>query len=173
MEWQPGWERYLVATAVGVGVTVAVLAIYWWWRRPSATERLAQAAEEAATKRLRPDQAEIEAALEWAPRQMALAERRASIRRSGAVVRVTVASPLFTHGITDGFVLDRSTGGLCIALTSEVPRGVVLKVRAAHAPDTVDYVNVIVRNCRRQDGYFEVGCEFEQTPPWNVLLLFG
>jgi len=69
--------------------------------------------------------------------------------------------------------LDRSTGGLCIALATEVPRGVVLKVRAAHAPDTVGYINVIVRNCRRQEEYYEVGCEFEQTPPWNVLLLFG
>ena len=21
--------------------------------------------------------------------------------------------------------------------------------------------------------FFEIGCEFEKTPPWNVLLLFG
>jgi len=166
------WQDNALAVGVGVGVTLLIVGIYAWRRRPSATERLASAAEAAAAGQ-KMDAATEEAALEWAPRQLALAERRASIRRGGAVVRVTVASPLFHRGVTDGFVLDRSTGGLCIALATEVPRGVVLKVRAAHAPDTVGYINVIVRNCRRQEEYYEVGCEFEQTPPWNILLLFG
>ncbi|MBA2227200.1 MAG: PilZ domain-containing protein [Thermogemmata sp.] len=166
------WQDNALAMGVGLGVALLILGFYAWRRRPSATERLASAAEAAAASQ-KMDAATEEAALEWAPRQLALAERRASIRRGGAVVRVTVASPLFHRGVTDGFVLDRSTGGLCIALATEVPRGVVLKVRAAHAPDTVGYINVIVRNCRRQEEYYEVGCEFEQTPPWNVLLLFG
>jgi hypothetical protein len=30
-----------------------------------------------------------------------------------------------------------------------------------------------VRNCRDAGQHFELGCEFERTPPWNVLLLFG
>jgi hypothetical protein len=173
--WVQWWHDNALAVGVGLGVallTCLIYAIYVWWRRPSASERLANAAQ-AAAARQKMDAATLEAALEWAPRQLALAERRASVRRSGAAVRVTVASPLFQRGVTDGFVLDRSTGGLCIALATEVPRGAVLKVRAVHAPDTVGYVNVIVRNCRRQEEYFEVGCEFEQTPPWNILLLFG
>jgi hypothetical protein len=170
--WVQLWQNYGLAVAVGAVVGLGVLWLSRRWRRPSAVEQLAQAAAAATANQL-PNEAHQQAAIEWAPQQLALAERRASVRRGGAIVRVTVASPLFRYGVTDGFVLDRSTGGLCIALLTEVPRGVVLKVRAVDAPDTVDYVNVIVRNCRRQPDYYEVGCEFEQTPPWNVLLLFG
>ncbi len=133
MDWDAfvqWWQDHALAVGVGLGVALLILGIYAWRRRPSATERLASAAEAAAAGQ-KMDAATEEAALEWAPRQLALAERRASIRRGGAVVRVIVASPLFHRGVTDGFVLDRSTGGLCIALATEVPRGVVLKVRAA------------------------------------------
>ena len=35
------------------------------------------------------------------------------------------------------------------------------------------WVAVVVRNCKPTGTLFELGCEFEATPPWNVLLLFG
>ena len=48
-----------------------------------------------------------------------------------------------------------------------------MQVRAANAPETTPWVSVIVRSCRNAGQHFEVGCEFDRTPPWNVLLLFG
>ncbi len=32
---------------------------------------------------------------------------------------------------------------------------------------------LVVRSCRKNGEFYEIGCEFEKTPPWNVLLLFG
>jgi len=51
--------------------------------------------------------------------------------------------------------------------------GGTMQVRAHNAPDTTPWVTVVIRSCRNTGKHFEVGCEFDQTPPWNVLLLFG
>jgi hypothetical protein len=102
-----------------------------------------------------------------------LGERRTSVRRDGAVVEVVVASPALKGGRAGGYVLDRSTGGLKLALASGMAVGSTMQVTAKHAPDTTPPVTVIVRSCRNNGEHFELGCEFEKTPPWNVLLLFG
>lgn len=99
--------------------------------------------------------------------------RRNSLRRDGGVVEVVVQSPAFTDGEAPAYVVDRSTGGLRIALATGLTAGTALQVRAKHAPDTIPWVTVLVRSCRPNDEHFELGCEFEKTPPWNVLLLFG
>lgn len=98
--------------------------------------------------------------------------RRNSLRREGTV-EVVVQSPAFTGGEAPAYVVDRSTGGLRLALATGLAAGIALQVRAKHAPDTTPWVTVLVRSCRPTDDHFELGCEFEKTPPWNVLLLFG
>jgi hypothetical protein len=100
-------------------------------------------------------------------------DRRNSLRRDGPAVEVEVTSPAFKGGAAAGYVLDRSTGGLRLALATGMAAGTALQVRAKHAPDTTPWVTVLVRSCRANDDHFELGCEFEKTPPWNVLLLFG
>jgi hypothetical protein len=102
-----------------------------------------------------------------------LAERRGAIRREGAPVEVLVSSPTIKNGISNGYVLDRSTGGLRLAVAEAVAPGSILQVKAAHAPDTTPWVVILVRSCRPNQKHFELGVEFEKTPPWNVLLLFG
>ena len=100
-------------------------------------------------------------------------DRRNSLRREGQPVLVHLASPAF-HGATrDGWILDRSTGGLRIRIDAPVAPGTALQVIAENAPDTTPWVTSIVRSCKPIDKQFELGCEFETTPPWNVLLLFG
>ena len=101
------------------------------------------------------------------------ANRRNSLRRDGPPVEVTVTSPALKAGSAGGYVVDRSTGGLRLALAVGMAAGTALQVRAKHAPDTTPWVTVLVRSCRPNDDHFELGCEFEKTPPWNVLLLFG
>jgi hypothetical protein len=112
-------------------------------------------------------------ALNWAPPEQSYADRREAVRREGPPVRVLLASPIFRNGVTDGFVLDRSTGGLRVAMSLAMAPGSTLQVKAVNAPDTIGYVTVIVRSCRKNNDFYELGCEFDKTPPWNVLLLFG
>lgn len=114
-----------------------------------------------------------EKVMNWEPPEQSYADRRGAIRREGAPVRVVLSSPSFRNGVNDGFVVDRSTGGLRILMQTAMAPGSTLGVKAANAPDTVGFVTVIVRSCRKSTDHYEVGCEFEKTPPWNVLLLFG
>lgn len=144
-------------------VVLALLAVSGRRRREPAQGR----AEPA------PVPAGDEKALNWAPPEQSYADRRESVRRDGVPIRVLLASAAFRNGVTDGFVVDRSTGGLKLVMKTAVAPGSLLQVRAANAPDTVGYVTVIIRSCRPEGDQFVVGCEFEKTPPWNVLLLFG
>jgi len=73
----------------------------------------------------------------------------------------------------EGFVLDRSTGGLRIAVVDGLAPGTVAEVQAASAPEGVGFIKLHVRSCVRSNDFFILGCEFEATPPWSVLLLFG
>jgi hypothetical protein len=114
-----------------------------------------------------------EKALNWDPPEHTYADRRGAIRREGQPVRVVLASPTFRNGICDAYVIDRSTGGLRIAVQTAIAPGLTLQVRALDAPEGVEFVAIIVRSCRKNTDYFELGCEFEKTPPWNILLLFG
>ena len=100
------------------------------------------------------------------------ANRRNSVRREGRAVKVFARSQSL-KAVEAGYVLDRSTGGLRLALGLPVPAGAAVELRAKNAPDSTPWVTVIVRSCRNAGKHHELGCEFDSTPPWNVLLLFG
>ena len=110
---------------------------------------------------------------DWENDEQSFANRRNSLRREGSPVKITIAASTLKAGTENGYVLDRSTGGLRIATGAALAPGTAVQVRAINAPTTVPWVTVIVRSCRNTGPHFEVGCEFDQTPPWNVLLLFG
>ena len=151
------------------GVVAALVLIFLFIQRVRRKRRLDPADFATGTT----SASSKDNALNWAPPEQSYADRRGSVRREGAPVRVALSSPAFRNGVNDGFVVDRSTGGLRIVMQAGVPPGSTLQVRAANAPDTIGFVCVIVRSCRKNGDHFEVGCEFEKTPPWNVLLLFG
>ena len=109
----------------------------------------------------------------WVTELPTLSDRRTSLRREGTPVKILVTSPAFEDGTNAGYVLDRSTGGLKLALQAGMAPGSSMQIRASHAPETTPWVTVIVRNCTDTGEHYEMGCEFEKTPPWNVLLLFG
>jgi hypothetical protein len=46
-------------------------------------------------------------------------------------------------------------------------------VRPTLAPDSSPWVTIIIRNCREVGDYFEIGCQFQEELPWNLLLMFG
>jgi hypothetical protein len=162
------WVASNLPVVVGGGVAVVVLTILFFVnrkRRGLSAEKLAVATSTNALN--------DEKALNWAPPEQSYADRREAIRREGTPVRVLLASPTFRNGMSDGFILDRSTGGLRVAMSIAMAPGSTMQVRAVNAPDTIGFVTVIVRSCRKTDDFFIIGCEFEKTPPWNVLLLFG
>jgi hypothetical protein len=163
------WVASNLPIAVGGGVAIVVLTLLFLMnrkRRGLNAEQFAPAAAGASA-------VNEEKALNWAPPEQSYADRREAVRREGTPVRVLLASPTFRNGVSDGFVLDRSTGGLRVASSIAMAPGSTLQVRAVNAPDTIGFVTVIVRSCRKNTDFFVIGCEFEKTPPWNVLLLFG
>lgn len=88
-------------------------------------------------------------------------------------MKVLLSSPTFKTGTATGYVVDRSMGGLRIAMQMSLPIGGTLMVRTTNAPDTIPWVTVFIRSCRANGKLYELGCEFDKTPPWSVLLLFG
>ena len=171
-----GWVVANAAILIGGAVAIVVLSIICYvtrQRRLSEIERLAAAADAAASSSSGPTASHEEKALQWDPPEQSYADRRGAVRREGTVVRVVLAAPTFRNGVGEGFVLDRSTGGLKINVATPLEPGTNVQVRAVNAPESIGFIGVVVRSCRKTGEFYEVGCEFEKTPPWNVLLLFG
>lgn len=100
-------------------------------------------------------------------------ERRRSVRRAGMPTPIFVLDQKQGRKARDGFVLDRSSGGVRLAVQKPVPTGTTLQIRPHTAADDTPWVSVIVRNCRELGDYYEIGCQFEEDLPWRILLLFG
>jgi hypothetical protein len=162
------WVVANLPFVVGGGVAVVVLTVMVLTHR-----RRGGIDPGKLTAAASPHSVDAEKAENWAPPEQSYADRRGAKRREGAPVRVTLASSTFRNGVDEGYVIDRSTGGLRIAMQNAIAPGSTLQVRAVNAPDNVGFVTVIVRSCRKNNDYYEVGCEFDKTPPWSVLLLFG
>jgi hypothetical protein len=99
-------------------------------------------------------------------------EARTEPRRRGGNVSVQIADESGRPRAYEGWVVDRSTYGLCLAVEEEFPQDTVLRVRPAH-PDPVPWVAVRVRHCRRSGTSYEIGCQFLQPPNASVRMLFG
>jgi hypothetical protein len=72
-----------------------------------------------------------------------------------------------------GWVMDRSAGGLCLKVPRAVPVGSFWKVRPREAPRTTPPVRVEVKTCVPLGGEWKLNCQFEKTPSYAVLLMFG
>lgn len=144
---------------VGSGVATAV-AMTIWNRRRNARSALAREVLAGRPK-------------DWVQHDLNATDRRTSIRREGAPVRVFVSAASYQKDLDEGWVLDRSTGGLRLAIKSAIKAGSSVQILAENAPDATPWTTIIVRSCHDAGAHFELGCEFEETPPWSVLLLFG
>ncbi len=101
-------------------------------------------------------------------------ERRQSPRRGGQSIKVSIQLANDTHTVFEGYVMDRSMGGLRLLVDRTLSQGQMLNVRSTDAPETVTSVQVQVRRISQlPDKSYELGCQFTRTPPWAVLLTFG
>jgi hypothetical protein len=100
-------------------------------------------------------------------------EQRRTYRRRGNAVAVLIRIPGSTRDPRRGHVLDRSTGGVRLAVEGMIREGTALELMPANAPALTPWVEVKVRRCGETPDGWEAGCEFVHTPPWSVLLMFG
>ena len=100
-------------------------------------------------------------------------ERRLSLRRPGNPVRVQVVGVDASQKPWEAWVVDRSSGGLRLAVPKPVAVGARLQVRTMHDPACSPWVQLCVRGCWQREDLWVVGCQFVRLPPMNVLLLFG
>jgi hypothetical protein len=100
-------------------------------------------------------------------------ERRRWPRRGGNPTRVLLSSNKGRGEQSEGLVVDRSLGGICLLMNKQVPRGTTLSVRAVHAPEHVGWVEIKAVYVREVGERWQVGCQFVGTPPLSVVLLFG
>jgi hypothetical protein len=106
------------------------------------------------------------------PTEAEPSERRIAPRRKGSAVSVLVTDEQHPEPYR-GWVVDRSTTGLCLELDDAKQPGEILQLKPAEAPQATAWIPAEVRYSRQKGNVHHVGCQFLQTPPWNVLLLFG
>src|SRR5262245_51364805 len=71
-------------------------------------------------------------------------ERRKALRRGGNPVSVLLTDAERKAKPLDGWVVDRSTGGLCLSVPNAVEPGTIVGVRASDAPQSVPWVQLEV-----------------------------
>jgi PilZ domain-containing protein len=99
-----------------------------------------------------------------------VADRRLAPRRK-KLMRIAVRNES-TNELVNGWVIDRSLGGMCISVQNPIEAGAHLAVRRGTAPESMPWVELRVLNVREQESTWELGCEFLRTPAWEVLLQF-
>jgi hypothetical protein len=103
-------------------------------------------------------------------------DQRYAFRRQGNPVQVYVAAAADKSDPAVGSVLDRSVGGMRLALYQPVEVGAVLSIRPTHADDIVPWIDIEIRSCRpstEMHDQYELGCQYVKSPPYSIQLLFG
>jgi hypothetical protein len=100
-------------------------------------------------------------------------DQRQASRRHVKQVAVLIADAERKGSPCRGIVLDRSGGGLRLAVENPFAVGTILQVRPTHVADLIPWVQMEVKNCASAQSGWEIGCQFSRTPPSTVLWLFG
>lgn len=100
-------------------------------------------------------------------------ERRTAPRRKGNPVSVQVTDAQGRGDAFQGWVVDRSSGGVRLLVDQSVPAGMVLSVRPTKCHPSFPWVQVMVKSCRAERSSWNLGCQFVQKLSWAELQLFG
>jgi hypothetical protein len=99
-------------------------------------------------------------------------DRRIRVRRVGSSAPIHIT---FADGSPPrrGVALDRSSGGMRLAVEQALPVGTLVGLTPANAPPGAATVRASVRWCKKVDLHFEFGCRFCDDVPLAVLMQFG
>jgi hypothetical protein len=100
-------------------------------------------------------------------------ERRSTARRKGNPVSVAIANGDGGADAVQGWVVDRSAGGLRLLVDESVPAGTVLHVRPNKAAPSFPWVQVRVKSCYPERKSWNLGCQFVRKLSWEQLQQFG
>jgi hypothetical protein len=100
-------------------------------------------------------------------------ERRCHFRRAGNPTYVAIGHPEDPYELARGLVLDRSTGGVCLELSTPLAVGAVISVRPSVGSLIGTWVEAEVRHCRRERFAWRIGLKFVRNPPLSILWMFG
>ncbi len=106
-------------------------------------------------------------------RPVSMHERRSTPRRKGNPVSVLIADGSETDAPFQGWVVDRSAGGLRLLVDEAVPAGTLLKVRPSKAHAAFAWIQVKVKSCYPERKSWNLGCQFLEKITWEDLQLFG
>jgi hypothetical protein len=99
-------------------------------------------------------------------------ERRSAPRRKGNPISVQISNGSGNDAI-QGWVLDRSSGGLRLLVDDPMTPGTVLSIRPAKVHENFPWVKVKVKNCHPERKSWNVGCQFVEKIAWDDLQHFG
>lgn len=106
-------------------------------------------------------------------RPLSTKERRSTPRRKGNPISVHVTDGEETGDPFQGWVVDRSAGGLRLLVDEAIPAGTLLKVRPTKAHAAFPWVAVKVKSCYPERKSWNLGCQFLEKLSWEDLQLFG
>jgi hypothetical protein len=99
-------------------------------------------------------------------------ERRQSRRRWGDPIQLQISDGRPDAPLLDGWVLNRSQGGVALSMAEPMAVGSFLSIRITTAADLMPWLLVEVKHQAPRAGRWLVGCKFVNPPPEEVLLLF-
>ncbi len=163
-----GWDSELaLAMATIVGIVVAIVAfVVGWFLINRRRARLRELARQAGEWK---DKASPQDSFRYG---MGMA-RRKSVRLSGNQIPVLVTFDGSADSPWDGWVLDRSQGGLRLKVPQSVEIGCILRVRTLQGASSLPWAEVQVKNAREKQESWELGCQFVGEPSPEVLRSFG
>lgn len=100
-------------------------------------------------------------------------DRRSEPRRKGNLVAVHISDAQATAPPIEGWVVDRSQGGLGVLVDEAVALGTILSVRPVKTRPPARWIQIEVKSCRQERNSWNLGCQFVQRPGWNDLRHFG
>ena len=99
-------------------------------------------------------------------------ERRRTVRRKGRPVTVQVVNPRCSTPPFEGWVLDRSAGGISVSLDHPFSKGIKVKIRPIRHEEG-EWIEAIVRACRQNGNRWTVGFQWSKELSSFLLQLFG
>src|SRR5262245_53437267 len=78
-------------------------------------------------------------------------DRRHWLRRGGTLIGVSISDAEGKGPPQDGWVVDRSLGGLCLRTEMAVEAGTILSIRPRDTGAAIPWTKVEVRSCRAHD----------------------